>query len=144
MASPRSVILCVCHGATGTEVRIAMALMVPTSAKRTSVRKRSSHSRAALEHDMPKRFAGHMFRFSGQVEPFAFGAEGPHQVAARIVEMRAGMRELVVAAEAIDGDAIDVLQRDEQAMAVHARHQRQAVQELRSDASPRPLVEENL
>src|SRR5262249_28756600 len=69
---------------------------------------------------------------------------GPHQITARIVEMRAGMRGLVVAAKAIDRDAIDVLQGDEQAIAAHARHQREAVQEFRIDAPPRLLVEENL
>src|SRR5215471_7272883 len=58
--------------------------------------------------------------------------------------MCAGMRRLAVAAKTIDRDAIDVLQGDEQAIAVHARHQREALQELGSEAPPRLLVEENL
>jgi hypothetical protein len=45
------------------------------------------------------------------------------------------MRGLLVAAKAIDGDAIDVLQGDEQAIAAHTRHQREAVQEFR-----RPVI----
>ena len=54
---------CVCQGATGTETRIAIALMVSASARRTSVWRRSSHERRhRLQHGGAQRFAVHLHR----------------------------------------------------------------------------------
>src|SRR3974377_840730 len=89
--------------------------------------------------------AGHSLDVAAvKTKLFAPGAEGPHQIATRIVEVITGCSGFVVTAHSVDGGPVDVLQGDEETVATFARCERESVRKLRCDQSAALIVEKDL
>jgi hypothetical protein len=87
-----------------------------------------------LRHDAKRGaaqlLAGHSLDVATvKTKLFAPGAKGPHQIAARIVEVITGRGGLVVASDTVDGDTVNILQGNEETVAALAGAMRR-VEEL--------------
>ena len=131
------------QGAIGTEVRIGRHEIVVGSASPTRSRKASDQPAMARLAAAAQRDGVCLFGI-GEVEFFPLGTEGPHHVAAGVLEQISGSGEGgLVAADAVDRGAGHLLDRDKQSEAAARGNEADPVEQRPRDAIAR-RVEEDL